>query len=80
MNQEIVNRLDAHLYGSLPSGTPAVNSYWESVYHVQDDITKPSNARYRYMKEGFLYEAYKILWQLIYCLLDCDETMAKMTT
>ena len=52
MNQEIVERLDAHLYGSLPPGTPAVNSYWESVYHIDDDVTKPSNARYRYMYIG----------------------------
>jgi hypothetical protein len=49
VNQEIVERLDAHLYGSLPPGIPAVNSYWESVYHIDDDVTKPSNARYRYI-------------------------------
>ncbi len=25
---------------------PGLFSYWESVYHVEDDITKPGNARY----------------------------------
>ena len=52
VNQEIVERLDAHLYGPLPPGTLAVTSYWESIYHIDDDVTKPSNARYRYMYIG----------------------------
>ena len=52
VNQEIITRLDAHLYGSLPSGTVALDSYWESVYHMDDDVTRPSNARYRLVTQN----------------------------
>ncbi len=46
MNQEVVQLLDADLYGALPSNLPGLTSYWESVYHSDDDLTKSSSARY----------------------------------
>ena len=46
MNQDVIQQLDAHLYGPLPSDLPGVDSYWESVYHSEDTLTRSSNARY----------------------------------
>ncbi|XP_066498061.1 xylosyltransferase 1 [Hoplias malabaricus] len=36
VNQEIVNQLDAFLFGGLPEGTPGLRSYWENVYDEAD--------------------------------------------
>ncbi|EHB16487.1 Xylosyltransferase 2 [Heterocephalus glaber] len=36
VNQEVLEILDFHLYGSYPSGTPALKAYWENTYHVAD--------------------------------------------
>lgn len=46
VNQQVITDLDAHLYGSQLAETPGVNSYWENVFHDDDDVTKPSSARY----------------------------------
>ena len=46
VSQEIISLLDAHLYGALPDNTPGLHDYWESVYHVMDDITMPTDAQY----------------------------------
>ena len=46
MSQETIEQLDAHLYGFLPPATPSLKSYWESVFHVEDDITKPADAAF----------------------------------
>ncbi|XP_028935960.1 xylosyltransferase 2 [Ornithorhynchus anatinus] len=32
VNQEVLEILDSHLYGSYPPGTPALKAYWENVY------------------------------------------------
>jgi len=34
------------LYGALPYNTPGLHDYWESVYHMMDDITMPTDAQY----------------------------------
>lgn len=46
VDQNVVRLLDAHLYGDYPEDTPGLLSYWESVYHVEDDISKPGSALY----------------------------------
>ena len=46
VNQEIVSLLDAHLYGPMTPNLPGHDSYWESVYDMDDETTKFSNARY----------------------------------
>ena len=46
MNQEVVTQLDAYLYGALPEGTPAVDSFWENIFHVEDDVNYPYNAKF----------------------------------
>ena len=61
VNQEIVGLLDTHLYGEHPENTPALKSYWENVYHVDDDITKPSNGRYS-TYQSFLRQGLKLLY------------------
>ncbi|XP_044152518.1 xylosyltransferase 2 isoform X1 [Bufo gargarizans] len=33
VNQEVLDILDAHLFGEPESGTPGLKSYWENVYH-----------------------------------------------
>ena len=53
--------MDSHLYGKYPEGTPAIKSYWESVFHIDDDITKPSNARYS-TYQSFLRQSIKLLY------------------
>ncbi|KAI4887242.1 hypothetical protein NFI96_027503 [Prochilodus magdalenae] len=44
VNQEIVNQLDAFLFGSLPQGTPGLGSYWENVYDEADGVHSLSDA------------------------------------
>ena len=46
MSQEVINKLDSHLYGALPEGTPATESFWENVFHIEDDVSYPYNAKY----------------------------------
>lgn len=36
VNQEVLEILDFHLYGSYPPGTPALKAYWENIYDVAD--------------------------------------------
>lgn len=36
MNQEVLEILDFHLYGSYPPGTPALKAYWENTYDAAD--------------------------------------------
>lgn len=36
MNQEVLEILDFHLYGSYPPGTPALKAYWENIYDMAD--------------------------------------------
>ncbi|XP_043945087.1 xylosyltransferase 1 [Protopterus annectens] len=38
VNQEIIAQLDYYLYGSYPSGTPALKAYWENVYDEPDGV------------------------------------------
>ncbi|XP_026063918.1 xylosyltransferase 1 [Carassius auratus] len=38
VNQEIVNQLDAFLFGSMPQGTPGLKAYWENVFDEADGI------------------------------------------
>lgn len=61
INQEVIKLLDAHLYGPYPGGTLALNYYWESIFHVDDDITKPSNAQYT-TYQSFLRRSLKLLY------------------
>ena len=56
MNHDIINRLDTHLYGVYPDNTPAITSFWESVYHDEDDLNFPYNARYS-TYQSFLRQA-----------------------
>ena len=48
VNQEIVNQLDAYLFGPLPQGTPALNSYWENVYDEPDGVASLSDTQLTY--------------------------------
>uniref|UniRef100_A0A665T0B8 Xylosyltransferase 1 n=1 Tax=Echeneis naucrates TaxID=173247 RepID=A0A665T0B8_ECHNA len=48
VNQEIVNQLDAYLFGSFPQGTPALNSYWENVYDKPDGVASLSDTQLTY--------------------------------
>lgn len=36
MNQEVLEILDSHLYGSYPPDTPALRAYWENVHDAAD--------------------------------------------
>lgn len=36
VNQEVLEILDFHLYGSYPPGTPALKAYWENTYDMAD--------------------------------------------
>ena len=46
VNQDVINQLDAYLYEALPEGTPAVTSFWENVFHIEDDVNFPYNAKF----------------------------------
>nr|XP_015826291.2 xylosyltransferase 1 [Nothobranchius furzeri] len=48
VNQEIVNQLDAYLFGPFPQGTPGLNSYWESVYDEPDGVASLSDTQLTY--------------------------------
>uniref|UniRef100_A0A8C9G4P3 Xylosyltransferase 2 n=1 Tax=Pavo cristatus TaxID=9049 RepID=A0A8C9G4P3_PAVCR len=38
VNQEVLEILDTHLYGSYPPNTPALKAYWENVYDRVDGL------------------------------------------
>lgn len=61
MSQEVILRLDSHLYGALPESTPSLHTHWESIYHIDDDITKPSNSHYS-TYQSFLRQSLKLLY------------------
>ena len=46
ISHEIIRELDAHLFGAYPAGTPGLYSYWESLYHSEDDITQPGDSSF----------------------------------
>ncbi|XP_014857285.1 PREDICTED: xylosyltransferase 1 [Poecilia mexicana] len=48
VNQEIVNQLDAYLFGPLPQGTLGLNSYWENVYDEPDGVASLSDTLLTY--------------------------------
>eukprot|EP00069_Balaena_mysticetus_P010218 bmy_06721T0 len=43
VNQEVLEILDFHLYGSYPPGTPALKAYWENTYDVADGPSELSD-------------------------------------
>ena len=45
VNQEIVNMLDAWLYGPYPSNTSGLHTYFESIYDVEDTLTLPTDSQ-----------------------------------
>ena len=57
----MIKHLDTHLYGSYPEDTPALNYYWESIFYVDDDVAKPSNAQYT-TYQSFLRRSLKLLY------------------
>ncbi|XP_075033999.1 xylosyltransferase 2 isoform X2 [Mixophyes fleayi] len=38
VNQEVLDILDAHLFGELPPGTPGLKGYWENVYDSMEGM------------------------------------------
>ena len=46
MCQDVITRLDNYLYGALPDDTPGLLSYWENMYHVEDDVNYRYNAKF----------------------------------
>lgn len=38
VNQEIVNQLDAFLFGGFPQGTPGLRAYWENIFDEPDGV------------------------------------------
>ncbi|KAM4691331.1 xylosyltransferase 2 [Rhinophrynus dorsalis] len=38
VNQEVLDILDAHLFGEPPPGTPGLKGYWENVYDSMDGL------------------------------------------
>ncbi|XP_077865258.1 xylosyltransferase 1-like [Saccoglossus kowalevskii] len=44
INQEVINRLDGWLYGDYPISTIGLELYWQSIFHMDDDISIPSDA------------------------------------
>lgn len=48
VNQEIVNQLDAYLFGAFPQGTPGLSSYWENVYEEADGVSSLSDVKLTY--------------------------------
>ncbi|KAG9334960.1 hypothetical protein JZ751_006183 [Albula glossodonta] len=45
VNQEIINQLDSFLFGSFPSGTPALKAYWENLYDEPDGVHSLTDAQ-----------------------------------
>lgn len=43
VNQEVLEILDTHLYGSYPPNTPALKAYWENVYDRVDGLSSLSD-------------------------------------
>ncbi len=49
------------MFGPHPETTPSLHAHWENVYHIDDDVTKPSNARYS-TYQSFLRQSLKLLY------------------
>lgn len=45
MSQEIINMLDAWLYGDYPADMPGYHTYFESIYDIEDTLTKPTDSQ-----------------------------------
>uniref|UniRef100_A0A667XVR7 Xylosyltransferase 1 n=1 Tax=Myripristis murdjan TaxID=586833 RepID=A0A667XVR7_9TELE len=45
VNQEIVNQLDAYLFGPFPQGTPGLQAYWENMYDEADGVASLSDTQ-----------------------------------
>ncbi len=63
VNQEIVNQLDAFLFGSMPQGTLGLKAYWENVFDEADGIHSLSDAHLTY------YHAFRPIGSGTYCQL-----------
>ncbi|XP_054614371.1 xylosyltransferase 1-like [Dunckerocampus dactyliophorus] len=37
VSQDVINQLDAHLFGAYAAGTPGLEAYWENVYEQETD-------------------------------------------
>ncbi|XP_034043491.1 xylosyltransferase 1 [Thalassophryne amazonica] len=48
VNQEIVNQLDAYLFGAFPPGTPGLQAYWENMYDEHDGVASLSDTQLTY--------------------------------
>lgn len=48
VNQEIINQLDAYLFGAFPQSTPGLGSYWENVYEEADGVASLSDVKLTY--------------------------------
>ncbi|XP_068193653.1 xylosyltransferase 1-like [Antennarius striatus] len=45
VSQEVINQLDAFLFGAFPSGTPGLQAYWENAYEQETDgVDGPSDS------------------------------------
>jgi protein xylosyltransferase len=45
VNQEIVNNLDAWLFGPYPDNTPGLHTYFESIYDIEDTLSQPTDSQ-----------------------------------
>ncbi|XP_048860520.1 xylosyltransferase 1-like isoform X1 [Brienomyrus brachyistius] len=48
VNQEVINQLDAFLFGPLAPSTPGLQAYWENVYDEHDGVGSLSDAQLTY--------------------------------
>ena len=46
VSHSVIHELDTHLYGKFPDDTPSLNSYWESVFNVEDDLNFSYSAKF----------------------------------
>nr|XP_023680983.1 xylosyltransferase 1 isoform X1 [Paramormyrops kingsleyae] len=45
VNQEVVNQLDAFLFGAVPADTPGLKAYWENVFDEADGVHSLKDAQ-----------------------------------
>ncbi|KAL4659044.1 xylosyltransferase 1-like [Arapaima gigas] len=45
VNQEVINQLDAFLFGPFPAGTPGLEAYWENMFDEPDGVRSLSDAQ-----------------------------------
>ncbi|XP_033102591.1 xylosyltransferase 1-like [Anneissia japonica] len=62
INQAIINRVEAWMYREYPRGTAGLRTYWQSLYHIEDTVTKVTDTAMTFYQAFVRMAAVHIQW------------------